>query len=136
VSYDPQGITAFLVERGTKGLSIGKKENKLGIRASSTCEVAFEDVEVFRGTRPCLSCRFATVSAMWVVPLLLDVVCVLTYTTLLLMHPVHLQQIPESAVLGEVGKGYKVAIEVLNEGRIGIGAQMLGLAQGIVSCPI
>jgi alkylation response protein AidB-like acyl-CoA dehydrogenase len=78
-----RGITAFIVERGTPGFSIGKKEDKLGIRASSTCELIFED------------CR-----------------------------------VPASAVLGEVGKGYKVAIETLNEGRIGIGAQMLGLAQG------
>jgi len=78
-----RGITAFLVERGAPGFSIGKKEDKLGIRASSTCELLFED-------------------------------CV----------------VPKSAVLGEVGKGYKVAIETLNEGRIGIGAQMVGLAQG------
>jgi alkylation response protein AidB-like acyl-CoA dehydrogenase len=78
-----KGITAFLVPRDTPGLTIGKKEDKLGIRASSTCELVFE------------GCR-----------------------------------IPASAVLGEVGKGYKVAIETLNEGRIGIGAQMVGLAQG------
>ncbi len=78
-----KGITAFLVERGAPGLSLGKKENKLGIRASSTCEVILED------------CR-----------------------------------VPTENVLGEVGKGYKIAIETLNEGRIGIGAQMLGLAQG------
>ena len=78
-----RGITAFIVERGAPGFSIGKKEDKLGIRASSTCELIFED------------CR-----------------------------------VPRSAVLGDVGKGYKVAIETLNEGRIGIGAQMLGLAQG------
>ena len=78
-----KGITAFLVEKGTPGFTLGKKEDKLGIRASSTCELIFED------------CR---VSA--------------------------------DAVLGEVGKGYKIAIETLNEGRIGIGAQMLGLAQG------
>lgn len=78
-----RGITAFVVERGTPGFTIGKKEDKLGIRASSTCELIFED------------CR-----------------------------------VPRSAVLGDVGKGYKVAIETLNEGRIGIGAQMLGLAQG------
>jgi len=78
-----RGITAFIVERGTPGFTIGKKEDKLGIRASSTCELILED------------CR-----------------------------------VPRSAVLGEVGKGYKVAIETLNEGRIGIGAQMLGLAQG------
>jgi len=78
-----RGITAFLVDRGTPGFAVGKKEDKLGIRASSTCELIFED-------------------------------CV----------------VPKSQILGEVGKGYKVAIETLNEGRIGIGAQMLGLAQG------
>jgi alkylation response protein AidB-like acyl-CoA dehydrogenase len=78
-----RGITAFLVERGFAGFSVGKKEDKLGIRASSTCELLFED------------CR-----------------------------------VPKTNVLGEVGKGYKVAIETLNEGRIGIGAQMIGLAQG------
>jgi alkylation response protein AidB-like acyl-CoA dehydrogenase len=78
-----RGITAFLVERGTPGFTIGKKEDKLGIRASSTCELIFED------------CR-----------------------------------VPRTNVLGEVGKGYKTAIETLNEGRIGIGAQMVGLAQG------
>ena len=77
-----KGITAFLIERGAPGFTIGKKEDKLGIRASSTCELIFED-------------------------------CV----------------VPKSQILGEVGKGYKVAIETLNEGRIGIGAQMLGLAQ-------
>ena len=78
-----KGITAFLVEEGTPGFSIGKKEDKLGIRASSTCEIIFEDC-----------------------------------------------QVPVDCVLGEPGKGYKIAIETLNEGRIGIGAQMLGLAQG------
>jgi alkylation response protein AidB-like acyl-CoA dehydrogenase len=78
-----RGITAFLVEKGAKGFKVGKKEDKLGIRASSTCELVLEDCEV-----------------------------------------------PADNVLGEVGKGYKVAIETLNEGRIGIGAQMLGLAQG------
>jgi alkylation response protein AidB-like acyl-CoA dehydrogenase len=78
-----RGITAFLVERGAAGFTVGKKEDKLGIRASSTCELLFED-------------------------------CV----------------VPRDRVLGEVGKGYKVAIETLNEGRIGIGAQMIGLAQG------
>jgi alkylation response protein AidB-like acyl-CoA dehydrogenase len=77
------GITAFLVERGAPGFTVGKKEDKLGIRASSTCELLLEDCRVPRGN-----------------------------------------------VLGEVGKGYKVAIETLNEGRIGIGAQMIGLAQG------
>jgi alkylation response protein AidB-like acyl-CoA dehydrogenase len=78
-----RGITAFLVERGTAGFTVGKKEDKLGIRASSTCELLFEE------------CR-----------------------------------VPRANVLGEIGKGYKVAIETLNEGRIGIGAQMIGLAQG------
>jgi alkylation response protein AidB-like acyl-CoA dehydrogenase len=78
-----RGITAFIVERGTSGFTIGKKEDKLGIRASSTCELLFEE------------CR-----------------------------------VPGTSVLGEPGKGYKVAIETLNEGRIGIGAQMVGLAQG------
>ncbi|HEY3382373.1 MAG TPA: acyl-CoA dehydrogenase [Vicinamibacterales bacterium] len=78
-----RGITAFLVERGCPGFTVGKKEDKLGIRASSTCELLFED-------------------------------CI----------------VPGQNVLGEVGKGYKVAIETLNEGRIGIGAQMIGLTQG------
>ena len=78
-----KGITAFLVEKGAAGFSLGKKEDKLGIRASSTCELVFRD-------------------------------CV----------------VPASQVLGEPGRGYKIAIETLNEGRIGIGAQMLGLAQG------
>lgn len=78
-----RGITAFLVERGFEGFSVGKKEDKLGIRASSTCELVLKD------------CR-----------------------------------VPKANVLGEVGVGYKVAIETLNEGRIGIGAQMVGLAQG------
>jgi alkylation response protein AidB-like acyl-CoA dehydrogenase len=78
-----RGITAFLVDRGTKGFTVGKKEDKLGIRASSTCELILED------------CR-----------------------------------VSKADILGEVGKGYKTAIETLNEGRIGIGAQMLGLARG------
>jgi len=78
-----KGITAFLVERDYEGLTVGKKEDKLGIRASSTTELVLDDVRV-----------------------------------------------PPENVLGEVGKGYKVAIETLNEGRIGIGAQMVGLAQG------
>ena len=77
------GITAFVVERGFPGFVVGKKEDKLGIRASSTCELLLEDCRVPRGN-----------------------------------------------VLGDIGKGYKVAIETLNEGRIGIGAQMIGLAQG------
>jgi alkylation response protein AidB-like acyl-CoA dehydrogenase len=78
-----RGITAFIVERGTPGFTVGKKEDKLGIRASSTCELILED------------CR-----------------------------------VPKANVLGEIGKGYKTAIETLNEGRIGIGAQMIGLAKG------
>lgn len=78
-----RGITAFAIERGLPGFTVGKKEDKLGIRASSTCELLFEE------------CR-----------------------------------VPRARVVGEVGKGYKVAIETLNEGRIGIGAQMLGLAEG------
>lgn len=78
-----KGITSFLVQRGAEGFTVGKKEDKLGIRASSTTELIFEDCFV-----------------------------------------------PDADVLGEVGKGYKIAIETLNEGRIGIGAQMLGLAQG------
>jgi len=78
-----RGITAFIVEREFQGFDVGKKEDKLGIRASSTVELIMDD------------CR-----------------------------------VPEENVLGDVGKGYKIAIETLNEGRIGIGAQMLGLAQG------
>lgn len=78
-----KGITAFLVEKGTPGFAVGRKEDKLGIRASSTCELIFDG---------------CAVSA--------------------------------SQVLGEIGKGYKIAIETLNEGRIGIGGQMLGLAEG------
>ena len=78
-----KGITAFLVEKDTPGFTVGRKEDKLGIRASSTCELVFDGCEV-----------------------------------------------PEANLLGEPGKGYKIAIETLNEGRIGIGAQMLGLAEG------
>jgi alkylation response protein AidB-like acyl-CoA dehydrogenase len=78
-----KGITAFVVERGTPGFAVGKKEVKLGIRASSTCEVILENVKI-----------------------------------------------PKENLVGEYGKGYKIAIETLNEGRIGIAAQMLGLAQG------
>src|SRR6202167_3281510 len=78
-----KGITAFIVEKSFPGFTVGKKEDKLGIRASSTCELILDD------------CR-----------------------------------VPKENVLGEVGKGYKIAIETLNEGRIGIGAQMLGLARG------
>ena len=86
-SVDPsagyKGITAFIIEKDFSGFTVGKKEDKLGIRASSTCELILED------------CR-----------------------------------VPNTNVLGEVGKGYKIAIETLNEGRIGIGAQMLGVARG------
>ena len=78
-----KGITAFLVEKGTPGFTVGRKEDKLGIRASSTCELILDNCEVI-----------------------------------------------EENLLGEPGKGYKIAIETLNEGRIGIGAQMLGLAEG------
>jgi butyryl-CoA dehydrogenase/short/branched chain acyl-CoA dehydrogenase len=78
-----RGITAFLIEKGAAGFTVGRKEDKLGIRASSTCELILDG-------------------------------CV----------------VPAAQVLGEVGKGYKIAIETLNEGRIGIGAQMLGLAEG------
>jgi butyryl-CoA dehydrogenase/short/branched chain acyl-CoA dehydrogenase len=84
-----RGITAFLIERDFPGFTVGKKENKLGIRASSTCELILED-------------------------------CV----------------VKKENVLGEVGKGYKIAIETLNEGRIGIGAQMVGVAQGALECGI
>ncbi|MCA8923610.1 MAG: acyl-CoA dehydrogenase [Planctomycetes bacterium] len=82
-SLGHRGITCFLVERDQPGFSVSKKEDKLGIRASSTCEILLENVRV-----------------------------------------------PKRRILGEVGKGYKVAIETLNEGRIGIGAQMVGLACG------
>src|SRR5262245_48679152 len=78
-----KGITTFLVERSFPGFAVGKKEDKLGIRASSTCELMLE------------ACR-----------------------------------VPKENVLGELGRGYKIAIETLNEGRIGIGAQMVGVAQG------
>jgi len=78
-----RGITAFLVEKGTAGFTVGRKEDKLGIRASSTCELIFDGCEI-----------------------------------------------AEENLLGELGKGYRIAIETLNEGRIGIGAQMLGLAEG------
>jgi alkylation response protein AidB-like acyl-CoA dehydrogenase len=84
-----RGITAFVVERSFEGFSVGKKEDKLGIRASSTTELILEGVEV-----------------------------------------------PAENVLGDVGKGYKVAIETLNEGRIGIGAQMIGLAQGALDATL
>ena len=84
-----RGITAFIVEKGFEGFSVGKKENKLGIRASSTTELILED------------CR-----------------------------------VPKENVLGEVGKGYKVSIETLNEGRIGIGAQMIGIARGALEASL
>jgi alkylation response protein AidB-like acyl-CoA dehydrogenase len=84
-----RGITAFIVERGFAGFSVGKKENKLGIRASSTTELILEDCKV-----------------------------------------------PKENVLGEIGKGYKVSIETLNEGRIGIGAQMIGIARGSLDCAL
>ena len=84
-----RGITAFVVERGTDGFTVGHKEDKMGIRASSTCELLFDD------------CR-----------------------------------VPAGNVVGEVGKGYKIAIETLNEGRIGIAAQMLGLAEGAWACAV
>ena len=84
-----KGITAFIVEKSFPGLQVGKKEDKLGIRASSTCELILENCEV-----------------------------------------------PRENVLGEVGKGYKVSIETLNEGRIGIGAQMIGLASGALESGI
>ena len=81
-----KGITAFLIEKSFPGFTVGKKEDKLGIRASSTCELLLDDCEV-----------------------------------------------PLENVLGEVGKGYRIAIETLNEGRIGIGAQMIGLARGALN---
>ena len=84
-----KGVTAFMVERDMPGFSVGKKEDKLGIRASSTCELILEDVRV-----------------------------------------------PRNQVVAEIGQGYKVAIETLNEGRIGIGAQMTGLAQGAFECAL
>jgi len=84
-----KGITAFIVERAFPGFSVGKKEDKLGIRASSTTELILDGVEV-----------------------------------------------PAANVLGEVGKGYKVSIETLNEGRIGIGAQMIGVAQGALDAAV
>ncbi len=84
-----RGITAFLVERAAPGFSVGRKEDKLGIRASSTCELILEECSV-----------------------------------------------PRDAVLGQVGQGYKVSIETLNEGRIAIGAQMVGVAQGALECAI
>lgn len=84
-----KGITAFIVEKSFEGFSVGKKENKLGIRASSTTELILED-------------------------------CI----------------VPKENVMGEVGKGYKISIETLNEGRIGIGAQMVGIARGALECAL
>src|SRR3989442_6074882 len=84
-----RGITAFIVEKSFEGFTVGKKENKLGIRASSTVELILEDCKV-----------------------------------------------PQENVLGEIGKGYKVSIETLNEGRIGIGAQMIGIAQGALDAAV
>jgi alkylation response protein AidB-like acyl-CoA dehydrogenase len=84
-----RGITAFIIEKGFSGFSVGKKENKLGIRASSTTELILEDC-----------------------------------------------QVPKENVLGEVGKGYKTSIETLNEGRIGIGAQMIGIARGALEAAV
>jgi short/branched chain acyl-CoA dehydrogenase len=84
-----KGITAFIIERDFPGFSVGKKEDKTGIRASSTCELILDD------------CR-----------------------------------VPKENVLGEAGKGYKIAIETLNEGRIGIGAQMIGIARGALEYAI
>ncbi len=84
-----KGITAFFVDKELGGVSLGRKESKLGIRASSTCEVIFENVKV-----------------------------------------------PKENVIGEIGKGYKIAIETLNEGRIGIAAQMLGLAEGALAAAV
>ena len=84
-----KGITAFIAEKGFEGFSVGKKENKLGIRASSTTELILEDCKV-----------------------------------------------PKENLLGELGKGYKVSIETLNEGRIGIGAQMIGIARGALEAAI
>lgn len=84
-----RGITAFILEKGFEGFSVGKKENKLGIRASSTTEIILEDCKV-----------------------------------------------PKENVLGELGKGYKVSIETLNEGRIGIGAQMIGIARGALEAAL
>ncbi|HVZ49965.1 MAG TPA: acyl-CoA dehydrogenase family protein [Gemmatimonadaceae bacterium] len=84
-----KGITAFIVDRASTGFSVGRKEDKLGIRASSTCELILDGV-----------------------------------------------QVPDANVLGPVGQGYKIAIETLNEGRIGIGAQMIGVAQGALDAAV
>ena len=84
-----KGITAFIVERDTPGFTVGRKEDKIGLRASSTCELILDNC-----------------------------------------------QVPRENVLGEVGKGYKIAIETLNEGRIAIGAQMIGLARGALESAV
>src|SRR5499427_4498178 len=84
-----RGITAFIIEKGFAGFAVGKKENKLGIRASSTTELILEDCKV-----------------------------------------------PKENLLGEIGKGYKISIETLNEGRIGIGAQMIGVARGALEAAL
>ena len=84
-----KGITAFIVERGMDGFKVGKKEDKMGIRASSTCELIFNKVKL-----------------------------------------------PKENVIGEIGKGYKISIDTLNEGRIGIGAQLIGLAHGALAAAI
>lgn len=84
-----RGITAFILEKNTPGFAVGKREDKLGIRASSTCELILDDCYV-----------------------------------------------PDNQILGDPGKGYKVALETLNEGRIGIGAQMIGVAEGALECAI
>jgi butyryl-CoA dehydrogenase/short/branched chain acyl-CoA dehydrogenase len=84
-----RGITALILEKNTPGFAVGKREDKLGIRASSTCELILDDCYV-----------------------------------------------PDNQILGDPGKGYKVALETLNEGRIGIGAQMIGVAEGALECAI
>src|SRR5256714_6032065 len=84
-----RGITAFIIDKATAGFAVGKKENKLGIRASSTTELILEDCKV-----------------------------------------------PKENVLGEIGRGYKISIETLNEGRIGIGAQMIGVARGALEAAL
>src|SRR5437763_12164812 len=84
-----RGITAFIIDKASAGFAVGKKENKLGIRASSTTELILEDCKV-----------------------------------------------PKENVLGEIGRGYKISIETLNEGRIGIGAQMIGIARGALESAI
>jgi alkylation response protein AidB-like acyl-CoA dehydrogenase len=120
-----KGITAFIVERNFPGISIGKKENKLGIRASSTCPVILDNVEVPEENvigewkkRPSLLLFIDSPLASSSSSSSSSSSCFTSQRTLFFLN------------IGEVGKGYKYAIEILNEGRIGIGAQMLGLAQG------